>query len=221
MVSTPNPQLRTSHSARTGSARALAESLGRDGAYRIFRHRDDLYRASVRVSGRAEVPRSDAVPAHGWVVTSRRPHLRIGVAPDPGAELAVRVRPRGSYGRQQATDRRRRGRINRFSGGAAVGVGLCRGVRRTCRGGVRVRGPCADRRRVDDAGGGARPDSRERELRKAVDETCAELATGIPVERRVVRQDAVRALLDEARDSDLLVVGRRGHGRFAQVCSDR
>lgn len=57
----------------------------------------------------------------------------------------------------------------------------------------------------------------ERELRKAVDETCAELDTGIPVERRVVRQDAVRALLDEARDSDLLVVGRRGHGMFAQV----
>ena len=55
----------------------------------------------------------------------------------------------------------------------------------------------------------------ERELRRAVDETCAELDTGFPVEKRVVRQPPVRALLDEARSADLLVLGCRGHGGFA------
>ncbi|MEV0084851.1 universal stress protein [Saccharopolyspora sp. NPDC050642] len=55
----------------------------------------------------------------------------------------------------------------------------------------------------------------EWELRKAVDETSALLATSVPVRREVVRGHAARALLDEARGADLLVVGSRGHGGFA------
>ncbi|MEV4729659.1 universal stress protein [Saccharopolyspora sp. NPDC049426] len=37
------------------------------------------------------------------------------------------------------------------------------------------------------------------------------------MEKRVVRQDPVRALLDEAKNADLLVVGRRGRGGFAEM----
>ncbi|WP_190812907.1 universal stress protein [Saccharopolyspora pogona] len=54
----------------------------------------------------------------------------------------------------------------------------------------------------------------EWELRKAVDETSALLATSVPIHREVVRGHAARALLDEAQDEDLLVVGNRGHGGF-------
>ncbi|MEU5844698.1 universal stress protein [Saccharopolyspora shandongensis] len=57
----------------------------------------------------------------------------------------------------------------------------------------------------------------EWELQKAVDETSALLATSVPVGRKVVRGHAARALLDEAREADLLVVGSRGHGGFAGV----
>ncbi|QIZ38667.1 universal stress protein [Saccharopolyspora sp. ASAGF58] len=54
----------------------------------------------------------------------------------------------------------------------------------------------------------------EWELRKAVDETSALLATSVPVHREVVSGHAARALLDEAQGADLLVVGNRGHGGF-------
>ncbi|CAM01701.1 nucleotide-binding universal stress UspA family protein [Saccharopolyspora erythraea NRRL 2338] len=57
----------------------------------------------------------------------------------------------------------------------------------------------------------------KRELTKTVDETRALLATRVPVERKVVRDHAARALLDEAQDADLLVVGHRGHGGFAEA----
>ncbi|MEV0702795.1 universal stress protein [Saccharopolyspora sp. NPDC050389] len=57
----------------------------------------------------------------------------------------------------------------------------------------------------------------EWELRKAVDETTALLATSARVRREVVRGHAARALLDRARGADLLVVGSRGHGGFGGV----
>ncbi|MDA3644289.1 universal stress protein [Saccharopolyspora indica] len=59
----------------------------------------------------------------------------------------------------------------------------------------------------------------KRELEKAVEETRALLGTRLPVEQRVVRDHAARALLDEAReqDVDLLVVGHRGHGGFIEA----
>ncbi|MBB5157564.1 universal stress protein [Saccharopolyspora phatthalungensis] len=57
----------------------------------------------------------------------------------------------------------------------------------------------------------------ERELRKAVEETRVLLGTRAPVEQRVVRDHAARALLDEAQEADLLVVGHRGHGGFVEA----
>ncbi|WP_190812906.1 universal stress protein [Saccharopolyspora pogona] len=54
-----------------------------------------------------------------------------------------------------------------------------------------------------------------RELRKAVEETAASLGARVPVEQTVVRDHAARALLDEAQEADLLVVGSRGRGGFA------
>jgi nucleotide-binding universal stress UspA family protein len=57
----------------------------------------------------------------------------------------------------------------------------------------------------------------ERELRKAVDEIRVLLGTRMPVEQRVVRDHAARALLDAAQNADLLVVGRRGHGGFVET----
>lgn len=54
-----------------------------------------------------------------------------------------------------------------------------------------------------------------RELRKAVEETAASLGARVPVEQTVVRDHAAQALLDEAQEADLLVVGSHGHGGFA------
>ncbi|GAA0516942.1 universal stress protein [Saccharopolyspora thermophila] len=56
-----------------------------------------------------------------------------------------------------------------------------------------------------------------RELRETVDETTALLGTRIPVECRVARDHATRALLEAAQDADLLVVGHRGHGGFVEA----
>ena len=39
-------------------------------------------------------------------------------------------------------------------------------------------------------------------------------AAGVEIERRVVRERPVEALLEAASDADLLVVGSRGHGGF-------
>jgi len=46
-------------------------------------------------------------------------------------------------------------------------------------------------------------------------EQVAREARGVPVVRQIVRGHAAEALLDAARDADLLVVGSRGHGTFA------
>ena len=48
----------------------------------------------------------------------------------------------------------------------------------------------------------------------ALEQVAAE-AEGVTVVHRVVRGHAAEALLDAARDADLLVVGSRGHGTFA------
>jgi nucleotide-binding universal stress UspA family protein len=52
----------------------------------------------------------------------------------------------------------------------------------------------------------------EERLREIVD--TADLPAEVRVERVVVEGLASRALLDEAKDADLLVVGARGHGGF-------
>lgn len=50
------------------------------------------------------------------------------------------------------------------------------------------------------------------QLRKSVDETQAQVGGDLQVHRLVIEGHAARALLDEAADADLLVVGHRGHG---------
>lgn len=52
------------------------------------------------------------------------------------------------------------------------------------------------------------------ELRKAIDETRALVRSKLHVHRVVAQDHATRALLDEAGNADLLVVGHRGHGGF-------
>ncbi|MFR9730051.1 universal stress protein [Saccharopolyspora sp. MS10] len=52
-------------------------------------------------------------------------------------------------------------------------------------------------------------------LRRAVDEALASAGSGVHVRRIVVEDHAARALLDEAVNADLLVVGHRGRGGFA------
>ncbi|MEV4729667.1 universal stress protein [Saccharopolyspora sp. NPDC049426] len=54
----------------------------------------------------------------------------------------------------------------------------------------------------------------EKALREIVDEVTAPLATSVRVRGEVVRGHAARALLDQAEDAELLVVGSRGHGGF-------
>ena len=49
-------------------------------------------------------------------------------------------------------------------------------------------------------------------LREAIPETA-----GVEVERRVVEGAPAAVLVEESRDADLLVVGSRGHGGFAQL----
>lgn len=46
-------------------------------------------------------------------------------------------------------------------------------------------------------------------------EQVARESEGVPVVHQVVRGHAAEALLDAARDADLLVIGSRGHGTFA------
>jgi nucleotide-binding universal stress UspA family protein len=62
------------------------------------------------------------------------------------------------------------------------------------------------------------------ELRRAaaiaLDATLVELVAdtaGVDVERRVDQGAAAAVLVEESRDADLLVVGSRGHGGFAQL----
>jgi nucleotide-binding universal stress UspA family protein len=54
----------------------------------------------------------------------------------------------------------------------------------------------------------------------ALDSTLQEVAADardVEVERRVVQGAPAAALVEESRDADLLVVGSRGHGGFAQL----
>jgi nucleotide-binding universal stress UspA family protein len=54
----------------------------------------------------------------------------------------------------------------------------------------------------------------------ALDATLSEMtpeACEVEVERRVVEGAPAAALVEESRDADLLVVGSRGHGGFAQL----
>lgn len=56
--------------------------------------------------------------------------------------------------------------------------------------------------------------------REALDEAIAEvadLAPGVEIRPLVVEDNPAQALLDNAKDADLLVVGRRGHGGFAEA----
>jgi nucleotide-binding universal stress UspA family protein len=62
------------------------------------------------------------------------------------------------------------------------------------------------------------------ELEKAagqtLDEAVAEAAMrapDVPIQRVLVPDNAARALLDRAKGADLLVVGSRGHGGFAEA----
>jgi nucleotide-binding universal stress UspA family protein len=53
-----------------------------------------------------------------------------------------------------------------------------------------------------------------------LDETLREVgaeADGVAIERRVDQGMAAAVLVEESRDADLLVVGSRGHGGFAQL----
>ena len=54
----------------------------------------------------------------------------------------------------------------------------------------------------------------------ALDETLREVGAetdGVTIERRVDQGTAAAVLVDESRGTDLLVVGSRGHGGFAQL----
>ena len=54
----------------------------------------------------------------------------------------------------------------------------------------------------------------------ALDETLRELAAdtdGVTIERRPEQGTAAEVLIEESRGADLLVVGSRGHGGFAQL----
>jgi nucleotide-binding universal stress UspA family protein len=53
-------------------------------------------------------------------------------------------------------------------------------------------------------------------LDKAVAEV-ADLAPGVEIRTVIVEGNPARALLDAAKDADLLVVGSRGHGGFAEA----
>jgi nucleotide-binding universal stress UspA family protein len=52
----------------------------------------------------------------------------------------------------------------------------------------------------------------------ALDETLrGVVADGVAIERRVDQGAAASVLIEESRDADVLVVGSRGHGGFAQL----
>lgn len=54
----------------------------------------------------------------------------------------------------------------------------------------------------------------EKSLREIIDEVTAALTPSVHIRREVVRGHAARALLDQAENAELLVVGSRGHGGF-------
>jgi nucleotide-binding universal stress UspA family protein len=56
----------------------------------------------------------------------------------------------------------------------------------------------------------------ETRLFAAIDEVAGPDAP-VPVHGRTVHGDAAQVLVDSSRDADLLVVGNRGHGRFASA----
>jgi nucleotide-binding universal stress UspA family protein len=67
---------------------------------------------------------------------------------------------------------------------------------------------------------GAELDEWRRSAEAALEETLAEVgadAAGVDVERRVLEGAPGAVLVAESRDADLLVVGSRGHGGFAEL----
>lgn len=56
----------------------------------------------------------------------------------------------------------------------------------------------------------------ETRLFEAIDEVAGPDAP-VPVHGRTVHGDAAQVLVDASRDADMLVVGNRGHGRFASA----
>ncbi len=56
-----------------------------------------------------------------------------------------------------------------------------------------------------------------RVLPTAIDEIEQEPGEQVPITGKVVEGNAVRVLLDESLDADLLVVGSRGHGGFVEA----
>ena len=73
---------------------------------------------------------------------------------------------------------------------------------------------------IDQPSGGFDPAYGEDDARRGLDEALASLgdaATGLDVEPLVVCDLAARALLDAARDADVVVVGSRGFGGFEEL----
>ena len=73
--------------------------------------------------------------------------------------------------------------------------------------------------RAPPAVGGELKDFR-RGAEAALDETLRDVGAdtgGVAIERRVDQGTAAAVLVEESRDADLLVVGSRGHGGFAQL----
>lgn len=63
-------------------------------------------------------------------------------------------------------------------------------------------------------------DEVEKAAHTTVTQTVEEIAGAqrlVPVQVETVRGDAAEVLVDESRHADLLVVGNRGHGRFASA----
>jgi nucleotide-binding universal stress UspA family protein len=67
---------------------------------------------------------------------------------------------------------------------------------------------------------GAEPSEHHAAADAALDATVRETIPdpgGVTIERRVVEGAAAAVLVEESREADLLVVGSRGHGGFAQL----
>lgn len=64
------------------------------------------------------------------------------------------------------------------------------------------------------------PDDLEKAVQTALSETVEDVVgpqSRVPVDAQAMRGDAAEVLVAESRQADLLVVGSRGHGRFASA----